>query len=686
MPIPEEQKIKLESMQMKGVKWMIWQNIEKEDIESRLLRIKNQSSTQDVQKLLNSQNRATLLALIEQSPEITPQIIDDAYERYRYGLKPGFTLFWAKNSQKKNIDKNAIETAVKTFLDRRKYDDEAKYKNLEFVAITEFGGTYEISFSYLQKFNYINEAGEFTYVYMMKECFAWVGIEKSFIAINNMPELLMNILKQFFSELYGADITNIKITKDLINKVFPTDKTRRITRHSTNPPENQLEKVTFADQNLSEKMDYIPAGYEDYDITNSQYIETIDENTTGTLGVNCNKGKMYLSKSLTASQFRAWSIRRIDNIISFYQNVTDVTLETISGYNMFSSSVWGSVSKKAIPYLNEIAYALINCKKSNLESYPISFDIYKAYLELSNFFVDKVRLSCDNCEDESIPSCSICGCTHFNITKRLPAKIMCENCGNSQTDSFSFDCENGHTNTINNINEVIELIVKDDFFDRLTATIRLYCTDIFFEKGEFFSLSGGVLSMHRSPDYEKLKPSEIDEFAPIVNRELTHTTDVLNNRLKTLKEKCAKTSNDKCANCKYQEVNSSDEIGCMLKLFETFEEYTPQPHQGHEFGDVSMLVGLHGRNVTFLGAAKAMANPSKVTKSSPIGRELIQQIIDAFNDSRAEVIGVIYPGMIADQLKYLLFNQAKLQNKKLVILDQEFMLKLLDKYLTEKNL
>lgn len=372
MPIPEEQKIKLESMQMKGVKWMIWQNIEKEDIESRLLRIKNQSSTQDVQKFLNSQNRATLIALIEQSPEISPQIIDDAYERYRYGLKPGFTLFWAKNSQKKNIDKDAIETAVKTFLDRRKYADEAKYKNLEFVAITEFGGTYEISFSYLQKFNYINEAGEFTYVYMMKECFAWVGIEKSFIAINNMPELLMNILKQFFSELYGADITNIKITKDLINKVFPTDKTRRITRHSTNPPENQLEKVTFADQNLSEKMDYIPAGYEDYDITNSQYIETIDENTTGTLGVNCNKGKMYLSKSLTASQFRAWSIRRIDSIISFYQNVTDVTLETISGYNMFSSSVWGSVSKKAIPYLNEIAYALINCKKSRLESYPIS--------------------------------------------------------------------------------------------------------------------------------------------------------------------------------------------------------------------------------------------------------------------------------------------------------------------------
>lgn len=29
MPIPEEQKIKLESMQIKGIRSMIWQNIEK---------------------------------------------------------------------------------------------------------------------------------------------------------------------------------------------------------------------------------------------------------------------------------------------------------------------------------------------------------------------------------------------------------------------------------------------------------------------------------------------------------------------------------------------------------------------------------------------------------------------------------------------------------------------------------
>ena len=304
---------------------------------------------------------------------------------------------------------------------------------------------------------------------MMKECFVWVGIDKNFIAINNMPEVLMNALKRLFSKLYSADITNIKITSKLLEKVFPSEKAKRVTRHNANPPENQLEKITFADQNLGDKKDCIPDGYEDYDITNTQYVEDIDENTTGTLGVNCNKGKMYLSKSLTSSQFRAWSTRRIDNIISFFQNSSDVTLETISGFNMFSSSSWDGIKQSSIPILNEIALAIITCKKSNIDSYPVSFDLYKAYIELSNKFYEKVYCLCDSCEETSIPSCPDCGGTHFTITKKSPAKIVCNDCGKAQGGPFVFDCENGHTNTVADINDAISLIATDDFIEQLTA-------------------------------------------------------------------------------------------------------------------------------------------------------------------------------------------------------------------------
>ena len=44
------------------------------------------------------------------------------------------------------------------------------------------------------------------------------------------------------------------------------------------------------------------------------------------------------------------------------------------------------------------------------------------------------------------------------------------------------------------------------------------------------------------------------------------------------------------------------------------------------------------------------------------------------------------PNLIDDQLKYFLYHYAKLNNRRLVILDRDFMLKLLDWYIEKKNL
>ena len=169
LAIQEEQKIKLESMQIKGIRWMIWNNIEKESLESRLLQIRGQSSTNDLTKLLNSQSRAILIQLIERSPEITNTIIDTAYEKYRYGLKPGFTLFWAKSRDIKNVSQEQLTEKIKEYLSTLHSRDDDKYKDLKSGSIIKFGDTYEISLSYLQRFNYINHEGEFTCICRMKE-------------------------------------------------------------------------------------------------------------------------------------------------------------------------------------------------------------------------------------------------------------------------------------------------------------------------------------------------------------------------------------------------------------------------------------------------------------------------------------------------------------------------------------
>ena len=139
MAIPEEQRIKLESMQIKGIRWMIWHNLDEEIIESRLLTISGQGSIMDLAKFVNSQSRTTLIKLIEASPEILPVTIDAAYEKYRYGLKPGFTLFWAKRSDTTIVTKEVLTEKLKTYLATLQFKNDEKYKGLEFVSIIPFG-------------------------------------------------------------------------------------------------------------------------------------------------------------------------------------------------------------------------------------------------------------------------------------------------------------------------------------------------------------------------------------------------------------------------------------------------------------------------------------------------------------------------------------------------------------------
>ena len=49
-------------------------------------------------------------------------------------------------------------------------------------------------------------------------------------------------------------------------------------------------------------------------------------------------------------------------------------------------------------------------------------------------------------------------------------------------------------------------------------------------------------------------------------------------------------------------------------------------------------------------------------------------------------MNVIYPYLLDEQLKHFLYYHAKVNNKRIVILDYEFMVKLLDKYVEEHNL
>ena len=135
MPISEDRKIKLESMQVKGIRCLLRENVDKESLELRLLQITGQSAIRDLGKFVETLSRTILIKVVEQSPEITDTLIDLAYERYRYGLKPGFTLFWAKRYLNTQLSKEELEEKIKEYVSKIHYQTDAKFKNLEFVSL-----------------------------------------------------------------------------------------------------------------------------------------------------------------------------------------------------------------------------------------------------------------------------------------------------------------------------------------------------------------------------------------------------------------------------------------------------------------------------------------------------------------------------------------------------------------------
>ena len=113
---------------------------------------------------------------------------------------------------------------------------------------------------------------------------------------------------------------------------------------------------------------------------------------------------------------------------------------------------------------------------------------------------------------------------------------------------------------------------------------------------------------------------------------------------------------------------------CILKLFTVFDEFIPQPHQGHEFGDIKLSVSVGSKSYTLQGILKS--NHSKITKSSTTGKEILSQAISGLVDDRVELLAIIAPATFDVQLMENIIFISKLTKKHVVFLNNDFIFRL----------
>lgn len=675
----DEMGVALDLMRLEGICKMLTETLESDELENKFLSVTKQQKVDNIKSSLIKLTKAELRQIIELSPLITDAVVKKYYDEYRYGRKPGFVLFWASGFIGKSLSEAGLKTGLQDFLATKTYKEDAKFKELKCIATTkwnESGSTvFEIGLSYLKKYSFIAADNSFDYIHELTDCFAWINAEKGFVALYNMPPTIEAIIKQAILHLYGVKMLGLSLNRAVLDTIFNPDDRKKVSLTHYNADSEKPQKATFSDPDLASKQEMILADYDGYDIASSLYSEGIDEDTTAILGINSNRGKLYINKNLTTTQFRQWSVRRIHTIIDYFTDIfSDEGIEKIDHIQLFNGGTWGRIRTASRDILNSIAKCVLICKQKGLTSYPLSL----APSTFLRTFSAKVNycflLTCDSCNETAIPSCPKCSKSTFALTQK---GVICQSCGETVS---SFRCECGHICNISSIDDYLSVTLKDDFTASIIQELQTVVPSISLSANEFLAVHSGYLHIMHADGYKRLIPKDISTFETLYAFELTramvdHAAAVLNK----LNEKCNHhPTNEMCQACKYEQVASIDDVKCLQKLFCVFYDFTPKPHQGQEYGDISISVMFEGRKYNLQGIMKSQTN--KVTRSSTVGREITDQVVKGLMDVRTDIIGVIIPAMLDDQLTETLLALAKRFNKKLVFLDADFMYRLEAKY------
>lgn len=129
-------KTKLELIRLEGIRSLIIDKISKNEL-TKILKDALKIDSKDCFESLKKLKRNQLIKIIEKSPKITSQDIENSYEQFRYGLKPGFTIFNFSKSKISVLNIENVTLEINSILDKISYLDDAKFKKLKLKNIQE---------------------------------------------------------------------------------------------------------------------------------------------------------------------------------------------------------------------------------------------------------------------------------------------------------------------------------------------------------------------------------------------------------------------------------------------------------------------------------------------------------------------------------------------------------------------
>ncbi|GJM78221.1 hypothetical protein HMSSN139_07170 [Paenibacillus sp. HMSSN-139] len=169
----------------------------------------------------------------------------------------------------------------------------------------------------------------------------------------------------------------VNITKNIVDSEFSKEFMKRTTLNNPDPASGKPSKITLVDSDLGNKVGQLTE-FDGYDSPSSVYQEAIDEDGDffSTLGVNNDKGKIYLTRQLKASEMRRWGIWRIEQIMNYINSVhdngeIDEKFESF-GLDVDPDLVTFTTTNDERKVILEVIKAVVTCKVKKIESFKIA--------------------------------------------------------------------------------------------------------------------------------------------------------------------------------------------------------------------------------------------------------------------------------------------------------------------------
>ena len=380
-----------------------------------------------MKRAIHRLTREQLTQLIDTCPEITDEEIGSLFEEYRYGTSPSFSIYFfdvahtppgAWKELRPRLE-DALEKFSKPLEEGLQRIRRVRLNDL--VSLPDQHEIMEGNYRFLARLDYVDEDEDVVSTYQTLYGFFWINTTEGYAIIQARSPDVLGGLQRAIEAAAGIALESRPISKYLKNKLpFLSPKSFRSGRlYDPDPDSERFRWLTIADDNAYQKK------YDEWEgkypfVRSVRYREIVGKDKETSLTIRCDQAAFGLAGRLKASEFRAWCLDRLSQLIAVLDAMrTNLPkpVETRGVADAIELSRFDPAQKEHV--LNVISTLLTLQQAPHLGEMPVGASTLEIAAALGALVHVQVHFEHPtfDCAEEGDVACPVCGGTWFTLAR-----------------------------------------------------------------------------------------------------------------------------------------------------------------------------------------------------------------------------------------------------------------------------